>query len=221
MAFDIMSTAVDETATLELTDANEAPMIDPETKKQCTITLYGPGSEPFARAEAKRQNRLLERMKRKGKAEMSPEEQRAEQASFLASVTVSFDGFSYPPAAELTGKDLFKAVYMDRRVGFITDQVQRFVGDWGNFTGKDGPDQLARHRGMAAVHRCRAAAVAIADAGPVEPGLCRLLEGSRKAGLPGAMDARRSGNAARPRGARAEGGDARVFESEEGLSGWA
>lgn len=131
--FDITTTAVEETAVLQLTDANEAPLLDSE-KKQISITLYGPGSEPFVKAEGKRQNKLLERLKRRGKAEMSPEEQRSEQAEFLASITVSFNGFNYPPAGEATGKDLFRALYNDRKVGFITDQVQRFVGDWGNFT---------------------------------------------------------------------------------------
>jgi hypothetical protein len=131
--FDITTTAVEETATLELVDANEAPLLG-DDKKQCSITVYGPGSEAFARAEAKRQNRLVERLKRKGKADLSPEEQRAEHAEFLASITVSFNGFGYPPAGEATGKDLFRALYKDRKVGFITDQVQRFVSDWGNFT---------------------------------------------------------------------------------------
>lgn len=132
--FDITKTSVEETAELELVGPDESPLIG-EDKKQCTITLYGPGSEPFERAAAKRQNRLVDRLKRKGKADMSPEEQRAEQAEFLASVTVSFNGFGYPPAGEATGKDLFRALYKDRKLGFITDQVQKFVGDWGNFTG--------------------------------------------------------------------------------------
>lgn len=137
MAFDITKTAVEETAVLELTDANDAPMLD-DKKKPLSITLYGPGSEDFAKAEAKRQNRLLERLKRKGKTDLSPEEQRAEQAEFLASITISFDGFEYPPAGQAKGKDLFRALYNDRSVGFITDQVQRFVGDWANFIGKSG-----------------------------------------------------------------------------------
>jgi hypothetical protein len=135
MAFDITSVAVEETAVLELTDPNDLPLIG-DGGKQCTIELYGPGSEPFAQAEAKRQNRLLDRLKRKGKSELSPEEQRVEIAEFLASITVSFNGFDYPPAGKATGKDLFRALYSDRKVGFITDQVQRFVGDWGNFTAK-------------------------------------------------------------------------------------
>lgn len=131
--FDITSKSVAETAILELTDANEAPLIG-DGGEQCTITVHGPGSEPFERAAAKRQNRLVDRLKRKGKADMSPEEQRAEQAEFLSSITESFNNFGYPPAGDATGKPLFRALYMDRKLGFITDQVSRFVGDWGNFT---------------------------------------------------------------------------------------
>jgi hypothetical protein len=131
--FDITSKKVDETATLDLTDANDEALIG-DGGKQCTITVYGPGSDVFARAEAKRQNRLVERLKKKGKADMSPDEQRAEAAEFLSSITASHTGFDYPPAAGATGKDLYRALYKDRSVGVITDQVLRFVGDWGNFT---------------------------------------------------------------------------------------
>jgi hypothetical protein len=132
--FDITSLGVDETATCDLNTADDTPLIN-EDKKQCSVTVYGPGSAQYAAAEAKRQNRLLERLRRKGKTEMSAEEQRAESAEFLAAITVSFNEFGYPPAGDATGKDLFRALYMDRKIGFITDQVQKFVGDWGNFTG--------------------------------------------------------------------------------------
>lgn len=133
--FDITKTGVEEQGTLQLTDANEAPLLG-ENNEQLSITMFGPGSKEFERAAAKRQNRLVDRLKRKGKSDMSPEEQRAEQAEFLASVTVSFNGFGYPPAGDATGRELFRALYMDPKLGFITDQANRFVGDWGNFTGK-------------------------------------------------------------------------------------
>lgn len=131
--FDITKKSVSEQGTVELTDADESPLLG-EDGKQLTITVYGPGSKEFEKAAAKRQNRLVDRLKRKGKSDMSAEEQRAEQAEFLSSVTASFNGFGYPPAGEQTGKPLFRALYMDPSLGFITDQVQRFVGDWGNFT---------------------------------------------------------------------------------------
>jgi hypothetical protein len=131
--FDITSTKVSETALLQLTDAEEAPLIG-DGDKQCAIVLYGPGSKAYAAAEAKKNNKVMDRLKRKGKADMSPEEQRAQQADFLAAITVEFQNFTYPVGDGIAPDP--RALYMDRSLGFITDQVQAFVGDWGNFSGK-------------------------------------------------------------------------------------
>jgi hypothetical protein len=132
--FDISSTAVQDQSDLLLNDAEDAPLFGEDKNKQLSITVYGPGSEVFERAAAKRQNRLMERLKRKGKVDMSAEEQRAEQAEFLSAITISFNGFTWGEGLE--GQPMFRGLYMDRKLGFITDQVQRFVGDWGNFSGK-------------------------------------------------------------------------------------
>jgi hypothetical protein len=131
--FDITSVAASETSVLELVSAADEPLLDADGKP-LTITLYGPGTTQFARASQRRQNKLLDRLKKKGKADLSPDEQTAEQADFLASVTVSFNGWTYPPAGKATGAELFKAAYKDRAIGFIADQVTAFVGDWANFT---------------------------------------------------------------------------------------
>ncbi len=133
--FDITQAAVAETSTLELNNAADEPLLGSDGKR-LSITLYGPGSEPFQKAASRRQNKLFERLKKKGKGELSPEEQRADQAQFLAALTVSFNGFTYPPAGKASGAELFKAAYADRSIGFVTDQVQAFVGDWGNFSPK-------------------------------------------------------------------------------------
>lgn len=135
--FDITNTKVAEQATIMLTDAEEAPLIG-DDDKQCSITVYGPGSRQYAAAEAKKNNKVMDRLKRKGKADMSAEDQRAQQADFLAALTVEFHNFTYPPVKD--GEEVPvpdpRALYMDRSLGFITDQVQNFVGDWGNFSGK-------------------------------------------------------------------------------------
>lgn len=136
--FDITSTKVSEKATLYLTDAEEAPLIG-DGNKQCAIVLYGPGSKAYAAADAKKNNKVMTRLKKKGNADMSPEEQRAQQADFLAALTVEFQNFNYPLPSEEGGTIPApdpRALYMDRSLGFITDQVQAFVGDWGNFSGK-------------------------------------------------------------------------------------
>lgn len=133
--FDITSKKVVETGLVLLNDAEEVPLIG-EGGQQCAIEVYGPGSAEYARAEAKRSNKAVDRLKRKGKAKASAEEQRAEAADFLADITIGLKNFSYPPAGEATGREMFRQIYMDRSIGFIADQVQAYVGDWGNFTAR-------------------------------------------------------------------------------------
>jgi hypothetical protein len=134
--FNIKDKKVSQTGIVQLTDAEEAPLLG-EGGKQCSIEVHGPGSAVYAKAEAKRSNKVMDRIKRKGKSKASAEEQRADQADFLADITIAFHNFDYgdDPETPLTGRALFHAVYMDREIGFITDQVQAFVGDWGNFSG--------------------------------------------------------------------------------------
>jgi hypothetical protein len=137
--FDITQKRVAEKARLELTDANEAPLLG-EGGKQCAVVVHGPGSPVYARAEAKKNNKVMDRLKKKGKTDTSAEEARAQQADFLADITESFEGFGYPspddPDKPLEGRALFRAVYMDLGIGYIADQVTKFVSDWENFTPK-------------------------------------------------------------------------------------
>lgn len=131
--FDITTVAVAETGVLPLLDAKDAPMLD-NNGESLSITLHGPGSPEFARATSRRQNKVVDRLKRKGKADMTADEQRANNAEYYAMLTVSFNGWGYPPAGKATGFELFKAAYADPSIGFILDQVAEFVGDWANFT---------------------------------------------------------------------------------------
>jgi len=116
---------------VELLDASEQPMIG-EDNKPMTITVYGPGSKSYARAQAANQNRMIDKLKRKGKTEQSAEEKAKEQAEFLAGCTkefssnIEYDGQS--------GEALFKAVYADNSIGFIAEQVGKHIGDWSHFT---------------------------------------------------------------------------------------
>lgn len=129
---DIRKHAVSETATLHLRDAAEELMYaDDECKKPCRVVVYGPGSKQYARAQAAQSNRLIERMRKKGKADQTAEDAAKEKAEFLAACTASFENIEYD---QLQGQDLFKAVYADHSVGFIADQVAKHLGEWGNFT---------------------------------------------------------------------------------------
>jgi len=126
----IKSHAVQETGTLHLRDAEGNPLY--EGGKKVTITLHSPGSKAYGRAKAAQNNRIVNRLKKKGRIEQTAEERLAEQAEFLAEVTASFDNFRYDE--NLSGQDEFKAAYSDPSIGFIVDQVAEFLGEWGNFT---------------------------------------------------------------------------------------
>lgn len=128
---DIRKHAVEETGVIELVGADDAPLLGDDGKPQ-TITVYGPGSKPYAKAQAAQNNRMVDKLKKKGKTDQSAEDKAREQAEFLAGCTkemspnIEYDG--------LAGEALFKAVYSDATIGFIAEQVGKYLGDWGNFT---------------------------------------------------------------------------------------
>jgi hypothetical protein len=128
---DILKFAVEETSVLELRGADDAPLRGDDGAPM-TVTVYGPGSKPYARAQAARQNRMVDRLKRKGKADQSAEEKAREQAEFLAGCTKEFSAnIEY---GGLSGEALHKAVYADARIGFIAEQVGAHLSEWGNFS---------------------------------------------------------------------------------------
>lgn len=127
--FDISSLAVNETTTIELEDPNGEPLISSEGDP-LSITVYGPGSKQFQKATSVRNRAILDYVKKGGK-KMKDGEQRELDAEFLASCTASFNGFGYKG---LTGYEMFKAAYADNSIGFISEQVNKAIGDWANFT---------------------------------------------------------------------------------------
>lgn len=129
---DIRQLAVEETAILHLRNASdELAYADEEKKKPIQIVLYGPGSKTFRAAQAKQSARIMERLRRKNKKDLSPDEEAEERAAFLSACTKSFENIVFD---ELKGDALFKAVYTEPSLGFIADQVNAYLGDWGNFT---------------------------------------------------------------------------------------
>lgn len=129
--FDISKLAVKETAVIELESPDGEPLLN-ENGEVLSVTVYGPGSKQFQRAQGKRNRTILEYV-RKGGKKMKDEEQRELDAEFLADCTASFNGFVYK---DLTGYEMFKAAYLDPSIGFIAEQVNKAIGDWANFTNK-------------------------------------------------------------------------------------
>ena len=128
--FDITTLAATDTSTLELVGGDDAPLFD-EKGKRLSITVYGPGSKVYQRAQARQQNQLMDKIKKRGKMDQTAEEKLAEQADFLAACTVSFNGWVYQGKAD---QESIEAAYNDPSIGFIVEQVDRAIGDWANFT---------------------------------------------------------------------------------------
>lgn len=126
---DIRKLAVAQTSKLHLRDANDELLFS--EGNPVTVTLYSPGTKQYARARTDQSNRMMDKLKRKGKANQTAEQRAEESAQFLADCTESFENIKYDG---LEGKALFKAVYMDNSIGFVVDQVDKHISDWSNFT---------------------------------------------------------------------------------------
>lgn len=133
--FEITTIAAKDTFEVLINNANDDPLKD-ATGKQLSVTVFGPGSKAYAKANAARTQRMLDRMAKKGRVKLSAEEQTHENARFLSAVTVSFNGWTYKGEADETA---IAAAYLDVSIGFIADQVQAAVGDWANFSTSGTP----------------------------------------------------------------------------------
>lgn len=125
--FNIKSLAVKETATIDLNDLHDEPLIN-EKGERCSVTIHGPGSRAFVRAQDKRSQAIVARLQKKGAKGSNAED----AAEFLASITVSFNGFVYGEGLE--GHEMFKAAYSDPAIGWVVEQISAKAGDWGNFS---------------------------------------------------------------------------------------
>lgn len=138
---DLKSQAVGTSAPLHILDASDEPLYangengEKDLTKPCIITVYGPGSRQYASASARRNNRNFERLRAQRKANQSAEEQRKEQAEFLAECTAGAQNLQYG-GKEPKDRDDFVAMYSDTEIGFIAEQVAKFAAEWGNFSKK-------------------------------------------------------------------------------------
>lgn len=129
---DIRKFAVEPTKKLHLRDASDQLMYADEAKTlPMAVNLFGPASKQYAKAKAAQNNRIVDRFKRKGKAEQSAEQSAAETAEFLAACTESWENVEYGNLTETHA--LSMAVYSDTEIGFIADQVSKELTEWANF----------------------------------------------------------------------------------------
>lgn len=127
--FDISKLAAKDTAIVEL-DGPDGEPLENEKGERLSITVFGPGSKQFQKAQGVRNRAILDHV-RKGGKKMKDDDQRELDAELLASCTASFNNFVYK---DMSGYDQFKTAYADASIGFIAEQVNKAIGDWGNFT---------------------------------------------------------------------------------------
>jgi hypothetical protein len=122
--FDISQFETVDTATLTVQNPKGDELL--VNGSPVTINLYGPGSKQFVNAKYKLDNAVQTRsialLRGKG-SKNAAEETRQQQAEFYAAVTASIDNFPVNPL------DL----YLNPKLNYITDQVEKFLGDTENF----------------------------------------------------------------------------------------
>lgn len=137
MSLDLEQVVVSETSELKLKDAAGEPLmttLGDGTEVQASVTLYGPGSEQYQKAQLKAQRRIMHLAKSKGAKALdarTAQERRNDLAETLADLTVSFNHVAYKG---LQGRELSLAIYKEQKLGFIVEQVNAHAGDWANFT---------------------------------------------------------------------------------------
>lgn len=129
---DISTLEVVDTAPIHLKDAEGNPLYD--DGKPVRIIVFGPSSDQYARLETKQTQRAMRRLdENDGKrVALTADERLHQTAEDLADITHSFENLS---SGARTGRDLFLAVYGNRKLGFVANQVTGKLGDWGNFKG--------------------------------------------------------------------------------------
>ncbi len=124
--FDLSAYEAAEVGVLNVETPSGDPML--YNKQPVKIHLYGPGSAEFVRVTAKldaaSQARTFAALRGKA-AKGATDEQRADQITKLTACTREVENFPIPGGP--------RAIYENPRLGYITNQVQRFLDDWANF----------------------------------------------------------------------------------------
>jgi hypothetical protein len=130
--------ALEPTAVLHLRDGNDDLMYadgedgKPDLKKPMLWKLYGPGTKKYAEARAATQSKNIERIKKRGKTEVSAKEQVEETADFILKCTAGTENLDYD--GSLTGEAMQRAILADLELSFIPAQIEKWLGDTANFT---------------------------------------------------------------------------------------
>ena len=133
MTFDITRKRVADTAQIDLTDGDGAPLLD-DHGNRLSVTLCGPGSKTWQQADAERSRKQASRAEKNPRKIASTiiDHRRDDEIEFLTAITVSFNGWEYPGEFG-SQRDMFKTAYADDGIGFIRDQLSAAGNDWSAF----------------------------------------------------------------------------------------
>jgi len=124
--FDLADFEVSEIGVLDLMNAKEEPLLYQGAPVR--IHLYGPGSAVYARAQAKAdaasQARTFAALRGKTN-KAAVDEQREDLIVKLVACTARIENFPIPGGAD--------ALDRNQKLGYILNQVTKFLDDWGNF----------------------------------------------------------------------------------------
>ena len=121
-----------ETSRVEIDLPNGEPML--YDGKQVAVNVYGPATDVFAKAKDAMDKEASKRVFRSmgAKLKKGDEEDKDADAKFLAAITDSVENFPFPGGAG--------AIYRERRLKYVADQVRGHLSDLGNFFGKPSPN---------------------------------------------------------------------------------
>lgn len=121
-----------ETSRIEIDLPNGEPML--YDGKQVAVNVYGPATDVFAKAKDAMDKEASKRVFRSmgAKLKKGDEEDKDADAKFLAAITDSVENFPFPGGAG--------AIYRERRLKYVADQVRGHLSDLGNFFGKPSPN---------------------------------------------------------------------------------
>lgn len=123
--------AISATGTMLVRDATGALVSD--ENGQWSITVHSPGTKQYQAAKHRfdeNRNNTLAAILGKGETKQNPEDETRAVAEFLADVTISFNNFDYEGKH---GREAYKAAYMDLEIGHVAIDLNKYLGDRGNF----------------------------------------------------------------------------------------
>lgn len=123
----------DEGVRLELKDPAGEPLLKPDGTP-ISITLAGTASDRWRKAQDTIGDRWLKSANpRNGAIRKTMEEQRNDTAFLLASVTLAWDGISFDGGPKDCTPQNAKRLYSHPKLGWLTQQVDEFLGEQRNF----------------------------------------------------------------------------------------